>query len=106
MKKNYNFVPKDKKIDIEESRKSLTYWQDVWRRLKKNKLSLIGLGIVILVTLVAIFGPMLRPMTYSQQFEGLQNLPPRLDVYEIEEGSLPSFFIYDKIKDFFIKKDG
>jgi oligopeptide transport system permease protein len=38
MKKNYNFVPKDKKIDIEESRKSLTYWQDVWRRLKKNKL--------------------------------------------------------------------
>lgn len=85
MKKNYSFVPKDKKIDVEESRKSLTYWQDVWRRLKKNRLSLIGLGIVILVILVAIFGPMFRPMTYSQQFVGLQNLPPRLDVYEIDE---------------------
>ncbi len=85
MKKNYNFVPKDKKADVEESRKSLTYWQDVWRRLKKNKLSMVGLGIVIAVILIAIFGPMFRPMTYSQQFARLQNLPPRLDVYELDD---------------------
>ena len=85
MERNYNSVPKDKRIDVEESRKSLTYWQDVWRRLKKNKLSMVGLGIVVLIILIAIFGPMFRPMTYSQQFAGYQNLPPRIDVYEIED---------------------
>jgi ABC-type dipeptide/oligopeptide/nickel transport system permease subunit len=88
MKRNYNFVSKDKKMDIEESRRSLTYWQDVWRRLKKNRLSMVGLVIVVLIVLIAIFGPMFRPMTYSQQFARLQNLPPRLDVFKLEEDML------------------
>jgi len=86
MEKNYNFVPQDRKTDKEESRRSLTYWQDVWRRLKKNKSSMVGLSVVFIIVLIAIFGPMFRPMSYSQTFSGLQNLPPRLDVYEIEEG--------------------
>ena len=34
---------------------------EVWRRLKKNKLSMVGLVIVILVVLVAIFGPWIGP---------------------------------------------
>jgi ABC-type dipeptide/oligopeptide/nickel transport system permease subunit len=90
MDKNYNFVPQDRKADKEESRRSLTYWQDVWRRLKKNKSSMVGLSVVFIIILIAIFGPMFRPMSYSQTFSGLQNLPPRLDMYEIEEG----VFIY------------
>jgi ABC-type dipeptide/oligopeptide/nickel transport system permease subunit len=86
MGRNFNFVSKEKKQDTEQIRRSLTYWQDVWRRLKKNKLSMLGLGIVIIVVLIAIFGPMFRPMTYSQQFARLENLPPKLDLYELEEG--------------------
>jgi len=86
MDRNFNFVSKEKKQDTEQIRQSLTYWQDVWRRLKKNKLSMLGLGIVIIVVLIAIFGPMFRPMTYSQQFARLENLPPKLDLYELEEG--------------------
>jgi oligopeptide transport system permease protein len=38
-----------------------------WRQMKKNKLALWGLGIVIIMTLIAIIGPWLAPYTYEQQ---------------------------------------
>ena len=37
-------IKSEKKI-----RPSLTYWQDAWRRLKQNKLSMIGLVVIILL---------------------------------------------------------
>ncbi|MBF8984350.1 ABC transporter permease [Lutibacter sp. B2] len=55
---------KDKeKID----RPVMTYWQDVWRRLKKNYLAMIGLVTIILIFLIAIFGPYLSSYTFSDQ---------------------------------------
>jgi len=55
---------KDKeKID----RPVMTYWQDVWRRLKKNYLAMIGLVTIILIFLVAILGPYLSSYTFSDQ---------------------------------------
>lgn len=38
-----------------------------WRQMKKNKLALWGMGIVIIMTLIAIIGPWLAPYTYEQQ---------------------------------------
>lgn len=35
---------------------SLTYAQDVWRRLKKNKLFILGLILVIVIAFLALFG--------------------------------------------------
>lgn len=48
-------------------RPSLTYFQDAWRRLKENKLAIIGLVTIIVVTLMAIFGPMVSSYTYDAQ---------------------------------------
>lgn len=52
-------------------RPSETYWQDVWRRLKKNKLAMFGLYFVIFITIVAIVGPPIvkyfRNIDYSTQ---------------------------------------
>ena len=45
----------------------MTYWQDVWRRLKKNYLAMIGLVTIILIFLVAILGPYLSSYTFSDQ---------------------------------------
>lgn len=39
--------------------KSLSY--HAWQRLKKNKLALFGISIICLATLVAVFGPLIRP---------------------------------------------
>ncbi len=36
-------------------------WGDVWRRLCKNKLAMFGLGIVVVLVLVAIFADVLAP---------------------------------------------
>ena len=49
------------------SRPSLTYWQDAWRRLKKNYLSMIGLFFIIIMGLLAIIGPFFSNFSYSDQ---------------------------------------
>lgn len=46
-------------------RPSMTYWQDAWRRLKKNKIAMIGLVIIIIFTIMSIVGPMMVPFSYS-----------------------------------------
>ncbi len=84
-KNDFKKVQKDQKLDIEQTRASLTYWQDVWRRLKKNKSSMAGLAIVILIILFAVVGPLFTPFSYEDQVAELRNLPPRLDVYEVED---------------------
>lgn len=49
------------------SRPNLTYWQDVWRRIKKNKVALCSLILVIVYILMAIFAPMLSKYDMAQQ---------------------------------------
>lgn len=48
-------------------RPSMTYWQDAWRRLKKNKLAMFGMGVILLLVLMAIIGPHIQPYGYSDQ---------------------------------------
>lgn len=40
---------------------------DVWFRLKKNKLSLVGLGILVVLILMAIFADFIAPFDYDTQ---------------------------------------
>lgn len=62
-----------KPISIEDrekeriTRPSMTYWEDVWRRLKKNKLAMFGLVMIGLIFIIAIVGPMFSKYTYSDQ---------------------------------------
>lgn len=57
-------------------RPSTTYWQDVWRRLKKNRMAVAGLYMIILIIALAIFGPMISPYSYSDQDLNATNQPP------------------------------
>ncbi|HHW61499.1 MAG TPA: ABC transporter permease [Syntrophomonadaceae bacterium] len=57
-------------------RPGISYWQDVWRRFKENKLAMLGLFTIIAITLLAIFGPLLSPYSYSQQFMDFQGVGP------------------------------
>jgi peptide/nickel transport system permease protein len=50
---------------VPDKKKSI--WLDVWRRLRKNKAAMVGLGIVILLFLVAIFADVIAPFTYFEQ---------------------------------------
>ncbi len=68
------------------SRPSLSYAQDVWRRFRKNPLSMTGLVIILLIVLLAAFGMMLTPHHYADQQLSMSNLPPILDVYTLPDG--------------------
>jgi oligopeptide transport system permease protein len=57
-------------------RPSLTYWQDAWRRLKKNKLAMLGLVLLILITVMAIVGPFLQKYGYDVQDLSVRNQAP------------------------------
>ena len=57
-------------------RPSLTYWKDVWRRLRENKLAMLGLGIIGILILLAIFAPIFSQYSYETQSLKERNLPP------------------------------
>ena len=62
---------------------SLTYWQDCWRRLRRNKTALLSMVIVLVVILSAIFVPMFWPYSYEEQNLMYANIPPELEIYDL-----------------------
>jgi oligopeptide transport system permease protein len=60
-------VSAEERNKAEFIRPSQTYWQDAWRRLKRDKVAMLGLGIIVAIFLMAIFGPMLSRYTYDGQ---------------------------------------
>ncbi len=51
--------------DYEVGLKSLNQWQLAWRKFRKHRLALIGLGITAVLLLVAIIGPVLMPFSFT-----------------------------------------
>ncbi|MDE7036933.1 MAG: ABC transporter permease, partial [Lachnospiraceae bacterium] len=49
------------------SRPNIGYWQDAWRRIRKNKIAFFSLCLISLYILVAIFAPMLSQYDYAAQ---------------------------------------
>lgn len=45
-------------------RPSMTYWQDAWRRLKKNPVAMLSLLLIFIFALMAFVGPFMTPYTY------------------------------------------
>lgn len=58
------------------SRPSLSFWQDAWRRLRKNKAAFFGLCIIVLYSLLAIFAPMLSKYDYSTMDASMMHALP------------------------------
>jgi len=81
----FDFVGEEEKRSTETLAKSLTYWQDAWRRLKKHKLAMVGLAGVVCIILFAVLGPNFSRFSYSDQILDYANTPPRLDIYEMTD---------------------
>lgn len=81
----WNKVDIDPESSEDVGRPSFTYKQDVWRRVKENKLSLLGIVIIIIIALLAVFGPIISNNTYFDQDLSMGNIPPILTYYEIGE---------------------
>ena len=50
-----------------ETLKPHSQWGDVWRRLRRNKLAMVGMFIVIILVLVAIFADQIAPYAYNEE---------------------------------------
>ncbi|MBM3701646.1 MAG: ABC transporter permease [Actinobacteria bacterium] len=59
------------------SRTSL--YKDAWKRLKKNKLAMLGLSIVILLILIAIFAPLISPYNPISRIKEDSSLGPGMN---------------------------
>ncbi|MBS5128919.1 MAG: ABC transporter permease [Lachnospiraceae bacterium] len=91
--KNSNISPElwtpleqDEKNAEKMERPSLTFLQDGWRRLKSNKIAILSLIIIIVLTLGAIFIPMFWKYDYKTQDLELANIPVVMKVYPLENG--------------------
>ncbi len=67
---------KKRDLQVELVRPSTTYWQDAWRRLKQNRVAMGSLALIILILLLAVFGPIISPYSYSEQDFSRKNQGP------------------------------
>lgn len=85
-------------------RPSLTYWQDAWRRLKRNKVATVSLIIIVLIILTSIFVPFFWKFEYSDQVLDFSNIPPSFNVYDLGDGHF--IHIKSEYKVIEVTKDG
>ena len=52
--------------DYEVGLESLSQWQLAWRKFKKHRLAMVGLGILAFLVVVAIVGPILMPFSFDR----------------------------------------
>ena len=66
----------EERADFIQERQSVSYWKDAWRRLRKNVVAMVALGVIIFLFLFAFAGPYLVPYGYEQFNKGAENLYP------------------------------
>jgi peptide/nickel transport system permease protein len=59
-------IKSKKKIEVDVEFKSRSLSHHAWKRLKRNKLALFGIGMIVCALLVVILGPLIRPDFTSQ----------------------------------------
>ena len=59
-------LPRQKKSE-QITRPSLSYWQDAWARLKRNTRAIISLGIIVLLSIFTLIGPLLWSVNPASQ---------------------------------------
>jgi oligopeptide transport system permease protein len=67
------------KFDPTDFEHGVSLWQDAMRRLKKNKLAVVGFCYLVFVTLVSLFAPWIVPYSYEAQDLALGATPPSVD---------------------------
>jgi oligopeptide transport system permease protein len=83
---------------------TVSYWQDVRRRLLQNKVAVGSMVVIILILLASVFGPLLTGKTYETQQLELRNMPPQIEIQTARDGT--NFFVHPDLKVFLAREDG
>ncbi len=107
-----DFLPAtpDEKESLVIMRKSVNFWADGLRRLKKNKVAMVSLVFVVFIMIFAYVLPAFWPYSYEQQIQGSENLAPfeygqaELAAKEAGESVFPHICGTDKLgRDFAVR---
>lgn len=82
----------------------VTYRQDVWRRLKQNKLAISSIFIIAVILLLSVFGPMLTGKTYNTQELNLRNMPLKINIITATDGT--NFYVHEELRLFITNEKG
>ncbi|WP_210364563.1 oligopeptide ABC transporter permease [Bacillus sp. REN3] len=66
----------------EINKPSLTFWQDAWMRVRKNKGALVSLIVMGFIVIMAFVGPLISGKEFDTQNVRHNNLPPRVQGLE------------------------
>ncbi len=66
----------EEKVNMVEKRKSVSYWQDAWRRFRANTVSMAALFVFIFCLIFAFLGPKFTVYNYEAQYRSSQKLGP------------------------------
>lgn len=67
------------KIKRTEKQKNHSQWGDAWKRLRRNKLAMVGMIVVIVLVFAAVFADFVAPYDYAQQDLANKFADPSLD---------------------------
>lgn len=72
------FKPLEKELitDFFHGSKSRSYWRNSLNRLQKNRAAIVGITLISILILFAIFGPFFSSYTYDQTNLPKKNMPP------------------------------
>ena len=62
-------------------RPTISYWQDAWRRLRKNPVAMSALVVLCLLVIMVIVGPLIKGYDYETMNVSLKNLSPSSDYW-------------------------
>ncbi|MBE0686002.1 MAG: ABC transporter permease, partial [Anaerolineaceae bacterium] len=102
--KDWTPLQQDEKYAETTSGITLSYWQDVRRRLFQNKVAVASIYCIIIIMIASIFGPMLTGKTYQEQQLSLRNMPPRIEIQTSTDGI--NFYVHQDLKVFVVMDDG
>ena len=63
----------------ESPRRRSSQWYDIRRRFVRNRMAVVGLAMVVVLFLVAIFAPLIAPYSITERTSGSARQSPSLD---------------------------
>jgi len=76
--KTEDFIPasKDEKQSLVVMRESVSFWQDGFRRLGRNKVAIISAIVLLIIIIFTFVVPVIYPYSYEKQQKGAEYMPP------------------------------
>lgn len=72
----FTHIPKSQEESELIARPSVTFWQDVWRRFRKNPVALFALCLLTVIVIMVTVGPYINGFSYDKIDGTTQNITP------------------------------